>query len=297
MANKSCKNHISQYDSFEIFLTYLPVIIIIFGLIGNLWSFLIFAFNKEMKRYSSMMFLAFICVFNTTSLFTWNLDNFLAPNFKVSVISISPPFGCKFFVFLQILSLHCSGILYAIISIDRYFTVTAFPGSFKSRLPFGTRKTAFIWCICICVTFILFNTYLLILNGKYSTISIIDIKNTSLNSIHVDNYTFKKFQCYQSEYSWVSIVPAIDVILALIHTITPFIVMLIFNTLLILNICRLTRKKNASKEKQKIKLTISLLLHTFLFICMSMPSNIAFGFFLSDIKCNRLLGSIFDSIL
>ena len=50
--------------------SYISLIIIILGLIGNTTTYIIFRFNKDMKKLPSMVILSFVCITDTLSLFT-----------------------------------------------------------------------------------------------------------------------------------------------------------------------------------------------------------------------------------
>ena len=51
-------------------VSYISIIIIMLGLIGNTTTFIIFRFNKDMKKLPSMVILSFVCITDTLSLFT-----------------------------------------------------------------------------------------------------------------------------------------------------------------------------------------------------------------------------------
>lgn len=70
------------------------------------------------------------------------------------------------------------------------------------------------------------------------------------------------------------------------YNIIPFGIMIIFNTLLIVNLRRMTKKrpeeyKSGPKKRspRRQNLTISLLILTFIFLIMTLPSSLFFGFF------------------
>ena len=137
----------SVYELFERVVSYVPLAIIVLGVFGNLTSFLIYTFHPALNKYSSMVFLSFIAILDTLGLFVWNLDHYLFINFGFGIEGRNMVF-CKFFTFLQYVTLQTSGLLYSVISVDRYFTVISKPGSFIKKLPFGTRKSAYFMVVC-----------------------------------------------------------------------------------------------------------------------------------------------------
>jgi hypothetical protein len=294
----------NDYENYVYMITsYIPVVIIALGLAGNASSFLLFVFNKEMNKYSSMIFLAVISITDTIGLFIWNLNHFLNPNFQIYIENVNI-FNCKFFTFLQYYTLQASGLLYSIISIDRYFSVISKPGSLVSRLPFGTPKSALIWSIFILITVFLFNTHLLVLNGYYET----KYTNVSyeINTLNGTAVLYKvqeslKLSCYV--VTSIKLWPLWDVVQAVVYTFIPFFVMSIFNTLLVVNGLKTFQSKNSINQasaKRKIRLTISLTAITFAFIIMTSPGTIAYGFFVEELyitKSGRALLTALDSLM
>ena len=54
----------TETDYFGLILAYFPFVIIFLGVVFNPISFLIFRFNKHLKKMSSMMILSFVVVVN-----------------------------------------------------------------------------------------------------------------------------------------------------------------------------------------------------------------------------------------
>lgn len=146
-------------------VAYLNIVPIIFGVIGNTASFLIFRFHPAFREMPTMVFLSFVAVSDTIALFEWNLEHFTQLVFNVT-ISNSNLIYCKLFTFAQYASLQTSALTLSVMCIDRYVTVMAMPGSFLHRLPFRTNRSAFIWsCGVICFT-ILLNLHITIFSGR-----------------------------------------------------------------------------------------------------------------------------------
>ena len=110
-------------------------------------------------------------------LFTWNLDHFLDPYFGFDIENLNI-FTCKILSFTQYFSLQSSSLLQSFVTIDRYITISKKPGSFFSRLPFSTSRSAHYWSLCIISTvflinapFLYFNKYLIISNNLNENLS------------------------------------------------------------------------------------------------------------------------------
>ena len=251
--------------------SYISLIIIILGLIGNTTTFIIFRFNNEMKKIPSMVILSFVCITDTLSLFTWNLNYFTYSNFGFNIEGLNI-YTCRIFTFIQYFGLQSSGLLLSLVSIDRYIFVSRLPNSFLSKLPFGTLKSATLWSFSIVSIIGLMNSFILILDRK-----------VILNTVH----------CYHLSNGF--IIPIMwEKVHMILYCLIPFILMIIFDVLLIkktLNLKSNSYSKNQDKSKRK-NLTFSLLFITFSFIIMILPAQICFTFFLMDFIYDEKLNFI-----
>jgi hypothetical protein len=240
----------------------ISLLIIFLGFVGNTITFLIFRLDEELKVMSSMIILSFCCVTDMLSLITWNLNHWLESNFnfRIEFLNIHT---CKFFVFIQYFSLQSSGLLLSFVCVDRYFNVIAKPGSFVSKLPFGTVRSSLIWSFSIIGCIFLLNSYILFMDR-----SVID-----------EN----ELDCYTLSNGY-RIYPQWEIIHIVIYPSSAVLIMFIFNILLVKKIMNL--RQNLSKiqsvlEKKranrKINITKSLLFITCMFILMNLPGTIMFG--------------------
>ena len=249
-------------------LSYFSLVIILIGVIFNTLTFLVIVLNKVLRKTSSMVYLLYVSIFYTLSLLVWNLNHFLYPNFGIELESLNM-ITCKILTFIQFFSLQSSGFLLTILCIDRYITVISTPGSFASRLPFRTAKSAHICSVLIMSLVFILNSHILILNGKYN---IKKYPNSTITKI--------KFICtvYSTGFS---IYPVWENVHLILYSLVPFVIMGAFNVLLIKKIS--LKKRNYSTSNQKmdsVKKNIqSLLVITFLFLIMTVPTSIAYGFF------------------
>ena len=257
-------------------ISYFPLVIIFIGIIGNSASFLIFRFEKELRAMSSMVYLSFCCITDTLSLFTWNLNHFLLPNFDLAMEDFNIH-TCRFFQFLQYFTLQSSALLLGFVSIDRYFTVISKPGSFVSKLPFGTTKSAFIISSLITITIGSLNSFMLFTDR-------LEINQNDTNIVSNKNYKFSlKHDCYILANGY-RIFPNYEMIHILIYPIISVIIMVLFNTLLIAKLISIHRKKPQNQKAQKflnrtINLSVSMLFITFMFIFMCLPAAICYKYF------------------
>jgi hypothetical protein len=181
-----------------------------------------------------------------------------ALNFLFEFFNIA---SCKIFVFIQFFSLESSGFLLSMLSVDRYISVISIPGSFASRLPFRTPKSAHLWsCVIIGLVFIL-NCHILILNGYYE-------------QTFEKNQTISKLICYKNINGF-QLNPLWENVHLILYSLIPFIIMIVFNILLIKKISSI-KNSNKGSVIRNIK---SILAITFLFLIMTLPSSVSYVFF------------------
>ena len=266
--------------------SYLPLLIIATGLSGNTASFIIFRVDKELKYMPTMIFLSFVCITDTMSLFNYNLNHFLNPNFKILIQDVNIHV-CKIFDFIQYFSLQSSSLLLAVVTIDRYFSVISVPGSFVSKLPFGTVKSSVIWSTIILLFTGSLNFYILILDRRsaYKNQSVILNNQTYTTKVFIYNCA-KLFNGFNIYHNWIAHI--------ILYPTLPVFIMVIFNSLLIRKTYLIYKKRpvNIDKKRQKsinsmINITISLLFITFLFGLSCLPPTIFYNYMYSTFSSSE----------
>lgn len=99
-------------------LTYQPLVVLSVGLVFNTIAFLMFRFDREFSSCSSLVFLSFVSITDSLSLFGWQLDHYLNYNQYISMFTLNKPL-CKISWFNQFVSLEASGLLLSFMSVDR----------------------------------------------------------------------------------------------------------------------------------------------------------------------------------
>ncbi|CAF0969161.1 unnamed protein product [Brachionus calyciflorus] len=277
----------TEYSTTEKILSYLPLFTIVLGLFGNTTCIFIFRLSKKFNKIPSMVFLSFVAIFDTLSLFEWNLDYFLYPNFQIELERLNL-FSCKFVDFIQLVSLHSTANLLSLMCVDRFISIKSIPGSMYSRLPFGTIKSAYIWCVVITLIMFLFNIHILIFNGNFIKI----LQKNKTEHVIVNGTFFSIFKLYNETENceWytetIKLFPTMDKVNLIVYNLIPLSVMIIFNTLLIVTILAdkksskyLSNEKALKLIRKKRNLTISILSITFAFMIISIPSTIFSAFF------------------
>ncbi|CAF0897848.1 unnamed protein product [Brachionus calyciflorus] len=245
-------------------------------------------FTKEFKQISSMVFLSFVALTDTASLFVWNLNHYIQPNFNTRIEFLSD-FSCKFSIFLQYFSLQATGNLLSIMCVDRFITIMSKPGSIYSRLPFLTVKSSYIWSLLILTILFLLNSHILIFNGNFKpvknrvNITTSELVNGSLISRIETQVNYDACYWYNPDFR---LYPLWDNVNLGVYIFFPFGVMLIFNMLLKTKTLMQNSSVKSTKNKEQIKamirkrrLTFSILVITFAFITMTTPGTVMTGFF------------------
>ena len=250
-----------------IIFSYIPLFIIANALVFNTIAFLIFTYDKNLRKLSSMKYLAVISILDTISLFEWNLNQFLKPNFNIEIEQINVV-TCRVALYVQFCSIQISSLLRCLICVDRYFHITSI--SNKYCLPFGTPRSAKIWTICTAIFIGILNFHLLILAGSY----------VPKDPEEARTY---KFNCYRTKYFHLK--PNWNYSNFILNCTFPFAIMIIFNSLLIYKTVKIRQKvRLQSKFKQmadlnRRRLTLSLIFISFTYLIFHLPPSIFFSFF------------------
>lgn len=248
MLNLTIHKTIGRIEHYSVFfrvLTYLPLLIISLGLVSNMVCFCIFRFHKEFRNLSTMVYLSMATVADTLALFGWNLDHYLNYNHLVSIFLLNKPV-CKLMIFNQFFSQQLSAILLGFMSFDRYVYIASMPGSFLSKLPFRTVKSAYIWCAVLTLITIAINSHIVIFSCY-----LIDKQpewfNGNLSEIETFNRNIYLVYYYENGFS---IFPTWERIHIIFSVLVPFLLMLISNVLILKKMFKLNsaRKYQASSS-------------------------------------------------
>ena len=296
-----------DYDKFIQIGTFFPLFILIIGVIGNLLAFLIIVFNKNLNKLSTMVYLAFIAFLNTLSLFHWNLDHFLDPNFHVKIVNTGI-IACKLLTFIQYSSLQIVGLLHSLICVDLFFILGLKSNPYKATKMFTTRKTAVVWSLLVTLFISLVDLHFLMLNGYW-------VFEKEGNKNHTsENMTSKKseFKCYNYPLNYGVLIDIWQHVVNVFYNYIPAATILIFSFLII---CRLIRSNKSDKylirnkyytysiqmDQREIRnLSIGVLVISILFVIMTAPTQIMYTFwfdFSKPTKFNKMLSIVMDTIL
>lgn len=284
----------SIFYPIELYLSYYTILLIIVGTICNLISFITMNLRR-LRKYTCMKILSFLSLVDALVLYQWNLNTFFKYNLStppmyqdLEEISI---FWCRWISFLAFFSLQLSSWLLSLVSLDRVLVVY----SFKWRL--FTNKPNRIYLLITGLVSVIFtlNSHIIFLNG---------FKNETIVSSQKMNATLeqKSVICYQKKNDKNYIFPKWETVHLLVYNAIPFTIMLICNSLIIYNIkfARRVQSKTKSSCKKKRRMTVMLILVTFSFMLLTLPSVIVHTFlreFLSNKPYRRLVNMIVNNLL
>ena len=273
---------------FDYTIAYSPFPLIIIGSIGNLACFIILRTNKDLKYQSSMIIFSFISIHDTLSLFTWNINTYFNILYNTGYYYSSIVL-CRLMTFIQYYGIISSALLLSFISIDRYIVISSKPGSFLSKLPFGTVKSSVVWSSLIIIFTFILNFHILVLNGYSNSSTYLNESIKPANLINCGTYKTN----FKLSPSW-------NIVKLFLYSIIPTIIMIIFNSLIIKKTINLGKSLNQNDKrairlnKKKKNMTVSLLIITFMFLLLTLPNSIYFSCYLLIFNTlnNRAIGCL-----
>jgi hypothetical protein len=247
---------------------YYSLTLLIVGTVFNLLTFLILCRSpfRDVNSRATLHYMRTIAIFDILMLYGWNLDHYSTTVYDFELLTYSIP-SCKFITFISYFTPQTSAWLRVFICLDRYLTVTRL-----NRTCFQRSKTVLIIIICIIITFILLNLHLLIFGCYLNKNGVISAQAATYN-----------------------IYPLWDYVNLGVYNCAPFILMAIFNSIVIYQI--LYRRRTTLVRNSRLKyraITPTLVITTSLFVIMTIPTNVAYSFFSSS---NETLLHLLDGML
>lgn len=279
------------------FLTYLPLLIISIGVLGNTASFVIFRCHSVFKSSSTMVYLSFVSITDTLSLLAWLLDHYLIYNQFTSVFIINKPL-CKLAYFNQFVSLQSSALILSIMSVDRYVHVACLPGSTLSRFPFRTARSAFFWSISIITLLALINSHVLVFSCDLLTLFLNQTNvTTRVDQIFLILSTTTEYKTgFRLYNTW-------EQVHIVIYVVVPFVIMTVSNCFILKSIFKrqpssyyYSTSVFSMKNKvwwNRVSTSFLIIFLNFVFLAMTLPTSVSFGFQLTK---NRTIQLTLDFI-
>jgi hypothetical protein len=254
MSNNKTAN-INESSILLTVVAYYAFTLIIVGTALNLLTFVILCRKKfrNMKERPTLYYMRAVVIVDILMLYGWNFEHYLSIVYGFAFRNYTIV-SCKLFMFLNYLTHHTSAWLRVFICLDRYLSLSRL-----HRTWFGRPKSVLIIIACVISFFTLFNLHLIIFGCFYET-------NGSLN-INARFYT---------------IYPMWDFVKLAIYNCLPFLFMVMFNSGVIYHLFHLSRVTTIQNSRiHHRSISITAIVTTFLFLIMTIPVTIAFGFFLN----------------
>lgn len=165
MASWHRKQDIPAYEIAELIVSgIIPIVLIVVGTIGN-FTCIAILLNKQNREASTNIYLIFLCLVDTISLYQWNLKHI----FYTMTDGQRRVFGnsivlCKLSLFFGFYTLHTSAMFLTFVQLDRAFLLRS--RWYKAKV--ARPRIALIICIIILVTLFGLNGFLFGLGHEYS---------------------------------------------------------------------------------------------------------------------------------
>ncbi|CAF4109881.1 unnamed protein product [Rotaria sp. Silwood2] len=166
MASWHRKKDSVPYETAELVISgIVHIVLIVIGTVGNIISIIVLL-NKENRRTSTNIYLIFLCLVDTISLYQWNLSNIIY-TFTDGQKQIwgQSLFICKLSQFFPFYTLHTSAMFLTFVELDRACLLRSRWYKIKIARP----RVAFIICVIILLILFGLNGFLFALGFEYST--------------------------------------------------------------------------------------------------------------------------------
>ncbi|CAF2040880.1 unnamed protein product [Rotaria magnacalcarata] len=257
------------YETAELIVSgIIPIVLIVIGTIGN-FTCIAILLNKQNREVSTNIYLMFLCLMDTISLYQWNLNHvfYTMSNGKRKVFGRSIIL-CKLGQFFGFYTLHTSAMFLTFVQLDRAFLLRS--RWYKTKI--AHPRVALIICAIILLTLFVLNGFLFGLGFEYSTYN----NSTGIEEIRVACYYSKDSKLdnfFRVQYTWIHLV---------VMYIVPFSVIIICTLLIVKKIIikqTFTNVQLATSAQRNRRISIMLLLMCFTYIITTLPNRLCFSVF------------------
>ncbi|CAF1028548.1 unnamed protein product [Rotaria sordida] len=273
MASWNRKKDSAPYETAELIISgIIPIFLIVIGTVGNLISIIVLL-NKENRRTSTNIYLIFLCLMDTISLYQWNLSNaiytFTDGQKQIWGQSL---FICKLSQFFPFYTLHTSAIFLTFVELDRACLLRSRWYKIKVARP----RVAFIICVIILLILFILNGFLFGLGFEYSTYdNSTGTTQTTVACYYSLNIGFNNF--FNIQYAWIHLVimyflPFTIIIVCTLFTIKK----LIFRQIS-------TNDQLAISAQRNRRISLMLLLMCLIYAVCTVPNRLCFSIFTNQI--------------
>jgi hypothetical protein len=200
MASWYVKQDPEPYETIELVISgIIPLIYIVVGTLGNLLCVVILL-RKQNRKTSTNVYLIFLCIMDTLSLYQWNLK-YIVYEFTGGKQQITDQslFLCKMGEFLPFYTLHTSAMFLTLVSLDR--ACLLWSRWYKRTI--ARARVAVILCILVLLILFGLNGFLFGLGFEYT---IYDNSTGTSTTIVACYYSLNDNlnQFFANQYGWVN---------------------------------------------------------------------------------------------
>ncbi|CAF0914340.1 unnamed protein product [Adineta ricciae] len=259
-------------------LSFYALILVIIGTLGNFLTIIVLC-RRNLRRFVTMRYLIAVSVCDIISLYGWNLNNFYKFTISSNGTNLEEKslVHCRVMSYLTFVGLQLSSWCLTAVSLDRCLSLYFLTWKHKyGKLARTKYHIAFLAIICL-----LLNSHILFVNGFRT--------GPPENTI----------RCYRTRSNKFYIYPQWERVHLVVYNLCPFIIMLSCNTYIIhatirsARIRTIRRAANGSSKgvfsgaSRHRQLSIMLMLVTFAFVILTLPSCIYFVFFRHRMPANK----------
>ena len=249
-------------------VAYHSLTITVLGTFFNTVTFFILSRSnfRDTNARPTLHYMRAMAIFDSMMLYGWNLDHYIYP-IHGAYLQLSSIFACKVLSFLNYFAAQSSAWLRVFICVDRYLCLSRLHRTWFNR----SRNVLIIIGSIMIVLFLL-------------------------------NAHFFLFTCYyeadgrMTTESWLyRVYPLWDHINLGVYNCAPFVLMVAINSGVIYHLVRIRRSTTLQNSRLHHRaISITLVITTFLFLLMTVPATVAFGFFSNT---NRTILRFLDGFL
>ena len=200
MASWTIKQDPEPYETVELIVAaVIPIILIVVGTFGNLLCALVLL-KKQNRKTSTNVYLIFLCIVDTLSLYQWNLKYIV---YKLSggkqQVTDQSLFLCKWGEFLPFYTLHTSAMFLTLVSLDR--ACLLWSRWYKNTI--ARARVALIFCVLVLLILFGLNGFLFGLGFEYTIYNNSTGAQTTVVACYYSlNNGLNQF--FANQYGWVS---------------------------------------------------------------------------------------------
>lgn len=305
MASWTRQQDSQPFETIELIVSgIIPIILLVFGTLGNILCTIILL-QKRHRQFSTNIYILFLCLMDTLSLYQWNLSYALytvtGGKQKITDQSL---FLCKWGEFLSFYTLHTSAMFLTLASFDR--ACLLWSGWYKRKV----ARTPVALIICVIVLLVLFalNGFLFALGidytvynnstGEQMTIIICYYSlDSQLNHFFANGYTWVSRKEISSILLLMKFFVYLQIHLVLMYFV-PFTVMFLCTVITAKKLLirhAWNNQQMLDNARRNRRITIMLLLMCLAYVILTLPNRLCFSIFSDQILGHAYTDTVFLS--